>query len=92
MRVVFNCRGHGTYTEDEKLMASVAGEVERVNKLICVRPLKTRCLNRDFILNKETKHTYKPLLILMELRSMGGCGSHLNVYITVYNSMQHTEQ
>ncbi|XP_058861612.1 exosome complex component RRP4-like [Acipenser ruthenus] len=35
-------RGHGTYTEDEKLMASVAGEVERVNKLICVRPLKTR--------------------------------------------------
>lgn len=35
-------RGHGTYTEDDKLIASVAGVVERVNKLICVRPLKTR--------------------------------------------------
>ncbi|KAM3873878.1 exosome complex component RRP4 isoform 2-T2 [Diretmus argenteus] len=35
-------RGHGTYMDDEKLTASVAGEVERVDKLICVRPLKTR--------------------------------------------------
>ncbi|XP_053700046.1 exosome complex component RRP4 isoform X2 [Synchiropus splendidus] len=35
-------RGHGTYVEDEKLTASVAGEVQRVDKLICVRPLKTR--------------------------------------------------
>lgn len=35
-------RGHGTYMDDENLTASVAGEVERVNKLICVRPLKTR--------------------------------------------------
>lgn len=35
-------RGHGTYMDDEKLTASVAGEVERVNKLICVKPLKTR--------------------------------------------------
>lgn len=35
-------RGHGTYVEDEKLIASVAGAVERVNKLVCVRALKTR--------------------------------------------------
>ncbi|XP_069774861.1 exosome complex component RRP4 isoform X2 [Narcine bancroftii] len=35
-------RGHGTYIEDEKLIASVAGAVERVNKLICVKPLRTR--------------------------------------------------
>ncbi|XP_063067321.1 exosome complex component RRP4 [Engraulis encrasicolus] len=35
-------RGHGTYLDEDKLTASVAGEVERVNKLICVRPLKTR--------------------------------------------------
>ncbi|XP_018414038.1 PREDICTED: exosome complex component RRP4 isoform X2 [Nanorana parkeri] len=35
-------RGHGTYMEDDKLLASVAGVVERVNKLICVRALKTR--------------------------------------------------
>ncbi|XP_071374449.1 exosome complex component RRP4 isoform X3 [Centroberyx affinis] len=35
-------RGHGTYMDEEKLTASVAGEVERVDKLICVKPLKTR--------------------------------------------------
>ncbi|XP_074653966.1 exosome complex component RRP4-like [Tubulanus polymorphus] len=35
-------RGHGTYLQDENLHASVAGVVERVNKLICVTPLKTR--------------------------------------------------
>jgi len=35
-------RGHGTYMDDENLTASVAGEVQRVDKLICVRPLKTR--------------------------------------------------
>uniref|UniRef100_A0A8C4QCP9 Exosome component 2 n=1 Tax=Eptatretus burgeri TaxID=7764 RepID=A0A8C4QCP9_EPTBU len=34
--------GHGTYTDDEHLVASVAGVVERVNRLICVRPLNTR--------------------------------------------------
>ncbi|CAJ0941421.1 unnamed protein product [Ranitomeya imitator] len=30
------------YMEEDKLLASVAGVVERVNKLICVRALKTR--------------------------------------------------
>ncbi|XP_035041082.1 exosome complex component RRP4 [Hippoglossus stenolepis] len=35
-------RGHGTYVDEDKLTASVAGEVQRVDKLICVRPLKTR--------------------------------------------------
>uniref|UniRef100_A0A803SVN2 Ribosomal RNA-processing protein 4 n=1 Tax=Anolis carolinensis TaxID=28377 RepID=A0A803SVN2_ANOCA len=35
-------RGHGTYLGDEKLIASVAGLVERVNKLVCVKALKTR--------------------------------------------------
>ncbi|XP_048045833.1 exosome complex component RRP4 [Megalobrama amblycephala] len=35
-------RGHGTYMDEERLTASVAGQVERVNKLICVKPLKTR--------------------------------------------------
>jgi len=34
--------GHGTYIEDEEVIASVAGTVERVNKLITVRPLQTR--------------------------------------------------
>ncbi|ESO97905.1 hypothetical protein LOTGIDRAFT_209108 [Lottia gigantea] len=35
-------RGHGTFMEEGKLHASVAGVVEHVNKLICVKPLKTR--------------------------------------------------
>ncbi|KAK0180042.1 hypothetical protein PV327_005725 [Microctonus hyperodae] len=36
-------RGHGTYVdEDELLRASVAGVLEKVNKLISIRPLKTR--------------------------------------------------
>ena len=38
-------RGHGTYTTEQdetKLLASVGGVVERINKLVCVRPLKTR--------------------------------------------------
>ncbi|XP_077161330.1 exosome complex component RRP4 isoform X2 [Paroedura picta] len=35
-------RGHGTYMGNEKLVASVAGVVDRVNKLVCVKALKTR--------------------------------------------------
>eukprot|EP01102_Stenamoeba_stenopodia_P002024 TRINITY_DN11812_c0_g1_i1.p1 TRINITY_DN11812_c0_g1~~TRINITY_DN11812_c0_g1_i1.p1 ORF type:complete len:304 (-),score=54.71 TRINITY_DN11812_c0_g1_i1:49-960(-) len=35
-------RGHGTYVTDNNLCATVSGVVERVNKLISVRPLKAR--------------------------------------------------
>ncbi|CAL7947986.1 unnamed protein product [Xylocopa violacea] len=36
-------RGHGTYVDDEStLRASVAGVLEKVNKLISIRPLKAR--------------------------------------------------
>jgi exosome complex RNA-binding protein Rrp4 len=35
-------RGHGTYIENEQLIASVAGKVERVNKLISVKPSKAQ--------------------------------------------------
>jgi exosome complex component RRP4 len=35
-------RGHGTYTVDDGLVASVAGVVERVNKLTTVRAVKSR--------------------------------------------------
>ncbi|KAI8343513.1 hypothetical protein BC941DRAFT_343983 [Chlamydoabsidia padenii] len=37
-------RGHGTYAEEEgsAVISSVAGTVERVNKLLSVRPLKSR--------------------------------------------------
>ncbi len=39
---LFLDRGHGTYAEDGKLLASVAGVVETVNLLIYVKPLKSR--------------------------------------------------
>ncbi|KDE05371.1 hypothetical protein MVLG_04282 [Microbotryum lychnidis-dioicae p1A1 Lamole] len=35
-------RGHGTYVQDDKVLASVAGTLERVNKLVSVRPLRTK--------------------------------------------------
>ncbi|KAF9265421.1 exosome complex exonuclease rrp4 [Marasmius fiardii PR-910] len=35
-------RGHGTYVDNDEVIASVAGVVERVNKLITVRPVRTR--------------------------------------------------
>ncbi|KAJ7600650.1 exosome complex exonuclease rrp4 [Mycena floridula] len=35
-------RGHGTYVDSEQVIASVAGTVERVNKLVTVRPVRTR--------------------------------------------------
>jgi exosome complex component RRP4 len=35
-------RGHGTYVESEQVISSVTGTIERVNKLISVRPLKSR--------------------------------------------------
>ncbi|ALC42492.1 Rrp4, partial [Drosophila busckii] len=35
-------RGHGTFVEDDNIKASVAGVIEKVNKLISVRPLKSR--------------------------------------------------
>lgn len=35
-------RGHGTYQQDGRLIASVAGPVEPVNRLVSVRPLRTR--------------------------------------------------
>ncbi|KAK7054834.1 Exosome complex component rrp4 [Paramarasmius palmivorus] len=35
-------RGHGTYVDNDQVIASVAGIVERVNKLITVRPVRTR--------------------------------------------------
>lgn len=35
-------RGHGTYEDENKLNSSVAGVKEQVNKLISIRPLKSR--------------------------------------------------
>jgi len=35
-------RGHGTYVDSEEVIASVAGTVERVNKLVTVRAIRSR--------------------------------------------------
>eukprot|EP00041_Stephanoeca_diplocostata_P007898 m.113473 g.113473 ORF g.113473 m.113473 type:complete len:286 (-) comp17085_c0_seq3:173-1030(-) len=35
-------RGHGTFTVGDELVASVAGVVQQVNKLICVQPMRSR--------------------------------------------------
>ncbi|BEJ12036.1 hypothetical protein CspHIS471_0204960 [Cutaneotrichosporon sp. HIS471] len=35
-------RGHGTYVESDSIVSSVAGTVQRVNKLISVKPLQSR--------------------------------------------------
>lgn len=40
--IVTTIRGHGTYVLDDKVVASVAGTLERVNKLVSVRPLRTK--------------------------------------------------
>ncbi len=36
------CSGHGTHIHNNALYASVAGVVERVNKLISVKPIRAR--------------------------------------------------
>ncbi|KAK8864183.1 hypothetical protein IAR55_001429 [Kwoniella newhampshirensis] len=35
-------RGHGTYVEDVNVVSSVTGTIDRVNKLISVKPLRSR--------------------------------------------------
>jgi exosome complex component RRP4 len=55
-------RGHGTYTDGEgTVISSVAGAVERVNKLLSVRPLKTRYTAEigDIIVGRITEVSYK---------------------------------
>lgn len=37
MLMVNVCSGHGTYVDSDEVISSVAGTVERVNKLVTVR-------------------------------------------------------
>jgi len=50
-------RGHGTYVDGEQVLASVAGTVERVNKLISVRALKSRYIGEigDLVVGRITE-------------------------------------
>lgn len=42
INIFHTCRGHGTFSHDEYIKASVAGVMEKVNKLISIKPLKSR--------------------------------------------------
>lgn len=69
-------RGHGTYVDEDKLTASVAGEVQRVDKLICVRPLKTRYVTEMKLFNSSQVdiQTYTQILNgFMKLCICRGC-------------------
>ncbi|KAJ1559924.1 exosome non-catalytic core subunit rrp4, partial [Nowakowskiella sp. JEL0078] len=54
-------RGHGTYSLDSKLFASVNGVVERVNKLVVVRPVRSRYVGEigDVVVGRVTELTQK---------------------------------
>jgi len=49
--------GHGTYLENETLYASIAGVVERVNRLISVRPIRSRFVGEigDVVVGRVTE-------------------------------------
>ena len=47
--LLWGCSGHGTYVDNGNLVASVAGIVERVNKLVSVRPLQSRCVSLVYV-------------------------------------------
>lgn len=52
--------GHGTQSTDEKkLVSTVAGFVERTNKLISVRPLNARCLELKFFISSQNRCRYQ---------------------------------
>lgn len=50
-------RGHGTYVKDDEIKASVAGVMEQVNKLISIRPLKSRYVGEigDVVVGRITE-------------------------------------
>ena len=56
-------RGHGTYMKNGTLYASVAGSIQRVNKLISVTPLKTKYQGEigDVIVGRITEVQQKRL-------------------------------
>ncbi|KAI0242880.1 hypothetical protein LSAT2_010817 [Lamellibrachia satsuma] len=64
-------RGHGTYMEDDKLYASVAGVVERVNKLICVKPVKSR-YSGDIVIDMSAVRYSGDLVIDMSAVRLNG--------------------
>ncbi|GAA5871977.1 hypothetical protein JCM1840_004762 [Sporobolomyces johnsonii] len=78
-------RGHGTYVQDDKVLASVAGTLERVNKLVSVRPLRTKYRGEvgDLVVGRiievgpkrwkvETRASQNAVLMLSSVNLPGG--------------------
>lgn len=78
-------RGHGTFVNDDKLVATVSGTVERVNKLISVRPLRQRYQGEigDVVVGRVTSlgqkrwlvdvnHRLDAILLLSSINLPGG--------------------
>jgi exosome complex component RRP4 len=58
--------GHGTYISDDKVISSVTGKVERVNKLVSVRPLRARYTPEvgDLVVGRIAEVRPRPLCLL----------------------------
>ncbi|GAX77838.1 hypothetical protein CEUSTIGMA_g5280.t1 [Chlamydomonas eustigma] len=67
-------RGHGTYLVDNKLKATICGVVERVNKLVYVRPLKTRYTAEqgDVVIGRVTEVAGKRWKVNLKSRQEAG--------------------
>eukprot|EP01134_Creolimax_fragrantissima_P003787 CFRG3787T1 len=54
-------RGHGTYLKNDSLIASTTGVVDKVNKLICVRPVNSRYNGEvgDVVVGRVTQVTQR---------------------------------
>ena len=57
--------GHGTYVDSEEVIASVAGTVERVNKLVTVRAIRSRYNPEvgDLVVGRITEANSKVVLL-----------------------------
>eukprot|EP01111_Echinosteliopsis_oligospora_P017405 TRINITY_DN7517_c0_g1_i2.p1 TRINITY_DN7517_c0_g1~~TRINITY_DN7517_c0_g1_i2.p1 ORF type:complete len:146 (-),score=35.30 TRINITY_DN7517_c0_g1_i2:511-948(-) len=66
-------RGHGTFVEEDKLIASVSGIVERVDKLISVRPLRSRYTGEvgDVVVGRVTELGPKRWRVELNARQEG---------------------
>lgn len=51
---MWTVRGHGTSEIDGRVVATICGVVERVNKLVYVRPLRARSVDKRGILARLT--------------------------------------
>jgi exosome complex component RRP4 len=75
-------RGHGTYIDDRgRMLASVAGTVEKVNKLISVRPSKARYVGEvgDVVVGRVVEVLKKKWLVDI------GCNVHSMLLLTSIN-------